>query len=157
MAVDPEVAAQLQKLYGFLISKANVDHTHSETTRITFTNKTVDLSDNTLTGTVAEFNAALSDDDFATFSDVTTAAAKNPDLLVTGAITLDSDDLITSAAVVWPDGTPGTLTITSRDANSSVLAYNITYGSPATKTYTQPTITRNANGAATNVPAIVVT
>lgn len=84
-------------------------------------------------------------------------AAKNPDLLVTGAITLDSSDLVTSAVVAWPDGSPGTLTITSRDSTNAVLAYNITYGSPVTKTYTQPTITRNANGAATNVPAIVVT
>lgn len=84
------------------------------------------------------------------------AAAKNPDLLVTGAVTLDADDFVTSAAVVWPDGSPGTLTITSRDANGAVLGYNITYGSPVTATYTQPTITRNANGAATNVPAIVI-
>lgn len=83
-------------------------------------------------------------------------AAKNPDLLVTGAVTVDGSDLITSAAVLWPDNSPGTLTITSRDANSAVLAYNITYGSPVTKTFTQPSITRNANGAATNVPAIVV-
>ena len=83
-------------------------------------------------------------------------AAKNPDLLVTGAITVDGNDLVTSAAVVWPDGSPGTLTITSRDSNGAVLAYNITYGSPVTKTFTQPAITRNANGAATNVPAIVV-
>jgi hypothetical protein len=83
-------------------------------------------------------------------------AAKNPDLLVTGAITVDGNDLITTASVVWPDGSPGTLTITSRDANNAVLAYNITYGSPVTKTYTQPTITRNTNGAATNVPTIVV-
>jgi hypothetical protein len=37
-----------------------------------------------------------------------------------------------------------------------VLAYNITYGSPVTKTFTQPTITRNTAGAATNVPQIVV-
>jgi hypothetical protein len=83
-------------------------------------------------------------------------AAKNPDLLVTGAITLDGNDLVASAAVKWPDGSPGTLTITSRDGNSAVLAYNITYGSPVTKTFTQPAITRNTNGAATNVPAIVV-
>jgi hypothetical protein len=84
-------------------------------------------------------------------------AAKNPDLLVTGAITVDGNDLMTSAAVVWPDGSPGTLTITSRDGDNAVLEYNITYGSPVTKTFTQPAITRNANGAATNVPAIVVT
>lgn len=82
--------------------------------------------------------------------------AKNPDTLIAGAVTVDSNSLVTSAAVVWPDGTPGTLTITSRDANGAVLAYNITYGSPVTKTFTQPTITRNAAGAATNVPQIVV-
>lgn len=82
--------------------------------------------------------------------------AKNPDTLISGAVTVDGSDQVTSAAVVWPNGQPGTLTITSRDANGAVLAYNITYGSPVTKTYTQPTITRNANGAATNVPAIVV-
>jgi hypothetical protein len=82
--------------------------------------------------------------------------AKNPDLLIAGAVTLDGSDQVTSAAVEWPDGTPGTLTITSRDTSGAVLAYNITYGSPVTKTFTQPTITRNSNGAATNVPQIVV-
>lgn len=34
----------------------------------TLTNKTVDLTDNTLTGTTAEFNSALSDGDFATLA-----------------------------------------------------------------------------------------
>ena len=82
--------------------------------------------------------------------------AKNPDSLIAGAVTVDGNNLVTSAAVQWPDGTPGTLTITSRDANKAVLAYNITYGSPVTKTFTQPAITRNAAGAATNVPQIVV-
>jgi hypothetical protein len=83
-------------------------------------------------------------------------AAKNPDLLIAGAVTLNGSDEVTSAAVLWPDGTPGTLTITARHATGAVNAYNITYGSPVTKTFTQPTITRNANGAATNVPQIVV-
>jgi hypothetical protein len=82
--------------------------------------------------------------------------AKNPDTLVAGAVTVDANNYVTSAAVQWPDGSPGTLTITSRDANGGVLAYNVTYGSPVTKTYTQPTITRNTAGAATNVPQIVV-
>jgi hypothetical protein len=95
-------------------------------------------------------------DDVASFLGLV-QAAKSPDLLVTGAVTVDSSDLVTSAVVAWSDGSPGTLTITSRDLNSAVLAYNITYGSPVTKTFTQPTITRNTNGAATNVPAIVVT
>ena len=78
-------------------------------------------------------------------------------MLVTGAITNDELDQIVSAAVVWPNGAPGTLTITSRHATGAVLAYTITHGSPVTKTYTQPAITRNSNGAATLVPAIVVT
>ncbi|MGM9473199.1 hypothetical protein ACS5PJ_14490 [Pseudarthrobacter sp. YS3] len=82
--------------------------------------------------------------------------AKNPDTLIAGAVTVDANNLVTSAAVVWPDGKPGTMTVTGRDANNAVLAYNITYGSPVTKTFTQPTITRNAAGAATNVPQIVV-
>lgn len=82
--------------------------------------------------------------------------AKNPDTLIAGAVTVDGSNLVTSAVVAWPDGSPGTLTITSRDSLGGVLAYNITYGSPVTKTFTQPTITRNAAGAATNVPQIVV-
>jgi hypothetical protein len=82
--------------------------------------------------------------------------AKNPDTLIAGVVNVDSNGNVTSATVQWPDGSPGTLTITSRDANGAVLGYNITYGSPVTKTFTQPTITRNANGAATNVPQIVV-
>jgi hypothetical protein len=83
-------------------------------------------------------------------------AAKIPDSLITGTIVRNGADQIVSAEVVWPDDSPGTLTITSRDATGAVLAYNITYGSPVTQTFTQPTITRNANGAATNVPQIVV-
>jgi hypothetical protein len=83
--------------------------------------------------------------------------AKNPDTLIAGAVTVDSNNYVTSAAVIWPDGTAGTLTITSRDSTGAVLAYNVTYGSPTVlKTFTQPTITRNTAGAATNVPQIVV-
>lgn len=84
------------------------------------------------------------------------AAAKTPELLIVGSINLDASDQVTSAAVVWPDGKPGTLTITARHSTGAVIAYNITYGSPVTKTFTQPAITRNSNGASTNVPQIVV-
>lgn len=99
-------------------------------------------------------------DDFTLPAAVKTAnyvnLAKNPDTLIAGALTLDGSDQVTSAAVQWPDGAPGTLTITARHTTGAVNAYNITYGAPVTKTYTQPTITRNADGAATNVPQIVV-
>ena len=43
----------------------------------TFTNKTFDLTDNTLTGTLAEFNTALSDDDFASLTGSETLTNKS--------------------------------------------------------------------------------
>jgi hypothetical protein len=79
---------------------------------------------------------------------------KNPDLLIVGSITRNSNDVVTSAAVVWPDGTTGTFTTdTINSTFQAIDAYHITYGAT---TYYQDTITRNANGAATNVPAIRV-
>lgn len=87
-----------------------------------------------------------------------TAAAKNPDLLIAGSITRDSNQAVTSAAVVWPDGKPGTFTalVLSTAFPGAVDSYKITYGSPIIKTFTQPTVTRNTVGAVTNVPQIVV-
>lgn len=84
--------------------------------------------------------------------------ARNPDLLIAGSITRDANNAATSAPVVWPDGTPGTYTATtvSTAFPGAVDAYTVTYGSPVTKTFTQPAVTRNAAGAATAVPAIVV-
>ena len=81
-------------------------------------------------------------------------AAKNPDLLVVGTIT---GDPMTSAQVVWPDGKPGVLTIVSRHSTGAITSYRITHVDGSTVvTYTQPAITRNSNGAPTNVPQIVV-
>ena len=70
----------------------------------------------------------------------------------------NADQAVTSAAVRWPDGAVGTFTADALSTAfpGAVDGYHITYGNPATKTYTQPTITRNAAGAATAVPAIVV-
>lgn len=86
------------------------------------------------------------------------ALAGDPDLLITGAITRDANDAATSAPVTWPDGTPGVYTATSVSGTfpGAVDAYTITYGSPATRTYTQSAVTRNANGAVTTRPAITV-
>lgn len=78
--------------------------------------------------------------------------AKSPDTIITGAITRNSDGVVTSAAVVWPDGTAGTFTATTINSTYKTIdAYTITYG---THTFTQSTITRDSNGAATNVPAM---
>jgi hypothetical protein len=85
--------------------------------------------------------------------------ARNLDQLISGAITRDSNGAATSAPVVWPDGTPGTYTADtlSTEFLGAVDAYHVTYGSPVTKTYTQPAVTRNVDGVVTNLPAIVVT
>lgn len=88
-----------------------------------------------------------------------TQAAKAPDTIITGDITRDINGAATSAPVTWPDGTPGLYTaiVLSTDFPGAVDAYQITYGTPPVKTYTQPLITRDpATGAATNVPAITV-
>jgi hypothetical protein len=84
--------------------------------------------------------------------------ARNPDLIITGAVTRDANGAATSAPVTWPDSTPGTYTATALSTAfpGAVDGYQITYGSPATRTYTQPTITRDSTGAAINVPAITV-
>lgn len=86
-------------------------------------------------------------------------AAANPDTIVTGTITRDSNGAATSAGVTWPDGTTGTYTAdtVSTAFPGAVDAYHVTYGSPVTKTYTQPAVTRDpSTGAVTNRPALTV-
>ena len=85
------------------------------------------------------------------------AWAKNPDQLVAGTLTYSSG-LLSSATVEWPDGKTGILNITSRQSGTdAVTGYTVTrVEGTTTKTYTQPTITRDPSGAATNVPQITV-
>ena len=72
----------------------------------TFTNKTIDLDANTLTGTITEFNSALQSADFATLANTETFTNKTLtqpkiaeiDSLSTGGITLDADtDIVLDA------------------------------------------------------------
>lgn len=101
---------------------------------------------------------AVGDATYAPHQETYKQLARTPDLLIAGVVTRNANDAATSAPVKWPDGTPGTYTATTLNATflGAVDAYTITYGSPVTATYTQPAVTRNANGAATNVPEIVV-
>ena len=89
----------------------------------------------------------------------TEALARDPDGIISGSITRDANDAVLSASVVWPDGAPGTFTATvvSTSFPGAVDAYTVTYGSPVIRTYTQPAMTRNANGAVSSRPALVVT
>jgi len=69
----------------------------------TFTNKSIDLGTNTLTGSVAEFNTALQSESFATLGGTETLVAKtltSPvfNTGVSGSAILDEDNLATNSA-----------------------------------------------------------
>jgi hypothetical protein len=75
------------------------------------------------------------------------------------AVIFDSDGVPTTATVKWPDGSAGTWTITpTTGKNTTWLAvdgYSITHTGSG-KTVTQPTVTRDGNGAVTVKPALTV-
>lgn len=86
-----------------------------------------------------------------------TGLAAQPDLLITGTITRDVDGAALSADVVWPDGDEGTYTGTaSTEFPGAIDSYTITKEASPTITFTQPTMTRDANGAVTVRPTITV-
>ena len=69
----------------------------------TFENKTVDLGDNTLTGSVAEFNTALQSESFATLGGTETLVSKTltspvVNTQITGTAILDSDTMSGASA-----------------------------------------------------------
>lgn len=87
------------------------------------------------------------------------ALARDPALLIVGPITRDSNGAATAADILWPDGTEGTYVAdeVSVDFPGAVDAYTITYGDPATITYTQPAVTRDpVTGEISDRPAMVV-
>jgi hypothetical protein len=137
---------------------ARADHVHpSDTTKVDTTDSR--LSDaRTPTAHASTHGAAGSDPVTVASSQVTgllATMAQDPELIITGSITRNSSNVVTSAAVVWPDATTGTYTsLTFDSATGAVNSYQITKGAA---TYTQPTLTRNSAGAVTNRPAIVVT
>lgn len=73
------------------------------------------------------------------------------------AINRDSDDVITTASVLWPDGRTGTFTTTVKNNTFlTVDAFTITYNGAPARTITQPLVTRNANGATTVIPNLII-
>lgn len=72
--------------------------------------------------------------------------------------TRDANSAIISANITWPDGVAGVFTTdtASVDFPGAIDAWHATYaGSPA-KLITQPLVTRDANGAVTAQPAIII-
>lgn len=70
--------------------------------------------------------------------------------------TRDSDGVITTATVAWPDGSAGTFTRTTKNAIWLVIdAYTVTH-SASGKTVTQAAVTRDSNGNITAQPSLTV-
>ena len=104
----------------------------TETSTDTLTNKSIDLATNTITGTTALFNTALSDDDFATIAGtevltnktLTSPVINTPTgdvVTLTGAQTL-TDKILTSPEINTPTGDvvtkSGTQTLTNKTLTS---------------------------------------
>lgn len=85
----------------------------------TLTNKTVSLASNTLTGTLAQFNAALSDADFASLAGTETLTNKT-----LGEGTIDSTTTLVSQADIGtaPNQTPLNQYLGSMAFRDSVMA-----------------------------------
>lgn len=71
--------------------------------------------------------------------------------------TRDSDGVITTATVSWPDGSAGTFTTVTKNATFLTIdAYTVTHTSSG-RTVTQASVTRNASGYVTAQPALSIT
>lgn len=79
------------------------------------------------------------------------------ELYETTAVTWDSDGVVSSATVKWPDGSAGTFTRTSKNATwLAIDAYTITHALSG-QTVTQAAVTRDAaTGNVTVKPALTV-
>lgn len=73
--------------------------------------------------------------------------------------TRDSNEAITTASIVWPDGSTGTFTADTLSTAfpGAIDAWHATYVTGGiTKTVTQPAVTRDSNGAVTAQPTITI-
>jgi hypothetical protein len=85
----------------------------------TLTNKTVNLTDNTLSGTIAQFNTALSDADFATLAGTETLTNKT-----LTSPTVDGDGVVFEGATA--DSFETTLTVVDPTADRTITLPNVT-------------------------------
>lgn len=70
--------------------------------------------------------------------------------------TRDSDGVITTATVSWPDGSTGTFTLTTKNSTFLTIdAYTVTH-TDSGKTVTQPAVTRDSSGNVTAQPALAI-
>ncbi len=71
--------------------------------------------------------------------------------------TRNTNNVVTTASVKWPDGTTGTFIATTINTTFNAIdAYTITYDSDPVKTITQSAVTRNSSGAVTAQPELTI-
>ncbi|MES2225155.1 MAG: hypothetical protein V4478_04190 [Patescibacteria group bacterium] len=110
------------------------------------------LSENSASVTISNISAAAA---------VTLTSWTYAQTFALTTITRDMNETIVSASIVWPDGSTGTFTTDTASAifPGAIDAYHVTYVpvSGPTSTVTQPLLTRDATGAVTAQPVLVIT
>lgn len=126
------------------MSDINVSVSHSDI------GLAVSLAPVSLPVTINAVAAAVSD-----FDETLAAWTLSSAFSITTA-TLDSDGVITTASVLWPDGSTGTFTRTTKNATFLAIdAYNVTH-TDSGKTVTQAAVTRDSSGNITTQPALTI-
>lgn len=122
-----------------------VDKTELNSDTGTLTNKTIDLTDNTLTGTKAQFNTAMSDDNFVTLTGTETLTNK----------TLTSPAITTPTGIVKGDVGLGNVDNTSDATKNSAVA-TLTNKTLTAPVMTAPVLGTPVSGTLTNATGLPI-
>jgi hypothetical protein len=90
----------------------------------TLTNKSVSLTTNTITGTIAEFNTALTDQDFATLAGTETLTNKTLTSPVVSGLALSDSSIVFEGSSA--DANETTLTVTNPTADRTITLPDVT-------------------------------